>query len=415
VEAAATGADGRLNMVTRSRIKALAAGTLIVGVLLAGALPSAADTPTTLQVATGDGNPPELVKTVPISRQPGGKKRVVLSVDPPELGTIQPGDRVSATGELEVSVTCTEPSPQCVGKLYDFSPHVRGRVYLGHGQHSTGGLPIGGWKKITCSQQLPNRNHHCVLVIDGPSRRIDSLSETPCEPGRCHLNLVLSAYHDNARVGDLLVIGGDQDSGIEQDKGRLNAAVYRPGDMSAFPAARNPIVSKMRRSAHVPVAGHDGAMSPRVLYSVRLNHLQAGEQLVVDARAHVGIGNLPYNTLIRSQLLLTEGPGAVDHKGLPGLVERNNGEADESNGFNCTRGASDFRTPCLIHKVGIVKMVHDARTHPFQDKGRAVPLYLNLVTSAAQEYGGTHHLGDQANVTRAGFIRVYRYSRDYRR
>jgi hypothetical protein len=44
-----------------------------------------------------------------------------------------------------------------------------------------------------------------------------------------------------------------------------------------------------------------------------------------------------------------------------------------------------------------------------------VPLYLNLVTSAAQEYGGSHHLGDQANVTRAGFIRVYRYSRDYRR
>ena len=62
-------------------------------------------------------------------------------------------------------------------------------------------------------------------------------------------------------------------------------------------------------------------MSPRVLYSVRLNRLKAGEQLVVDARAHVGIGNLPYNTLIRSQLLLTEGPGAVDHKGLPGLVQ----------------------------------------------------------------------------------------------
>ena len=48
------------------------------------------------------------------------------------------------------------------------------------------------------------------------------------------------------------------------------------------------------------------------------------------------------------------------------------------------RGASDFRTPCLIHKVGVLKMVHDARTHPFQDKGPAVPLYLNLVTSAAQ-------------------------------
>ena len=81
-------------MVARSRIKALAAGTLIVGVLLAGALPSAADTPTTLQVATGDGNPPELVKTVPISRQPGGKKRVVLSVDPPELGRCSPDPRV---------------------------------------------------------------------------------------------------------------------------------------------------------------------------------------------------------------------------------------------------------------------------------------------------------------------------------
>ena len=132
-------------MVRRSRIKALAAGTLIVGILFAGALPSAADTPTTLEVSTSNGSPPELVKTIPLSRHPGAKKRVVLSVDPPDLGTVQPGDKIEATGELEVSVTCLEPSPQCVGKLYNFSPHVEGRVYLAHGTHSKGGVPIGRW------------------------------------------------------------------------------------------------------------------------------------------------------------------------------------------------------------------------------------------------------------------------------
>jgi hypothetical protein len=96
-------------------------------------------------------------------------------------------------------------------------------------------------------------------------------------------------------------------------------------------------------------------------------------------------------------------------------VEGANGEADESNGFNCTRGASDFRTPCLIHKVGVLRMVQDARRHPYQDQGRRVPLYVNLVTSAAAEYGGQHQSGDRASVGRAGFIKVYRYSPQYKR
>jgi hypothetical protein len=380
-----------------------------------GVLPGSAQSPVTLRVATGDGNPPELEKTVPISRHEGQQKRVVLSVDPPKLGRITAGDLVKATGELEVSVTCTEPSPQCVGRLYDFSPHVEVRPIIARRRHARNGLPVGRWERITCSQRLPNRNHHCTLTVDGDGRRIADTSKLPCPPARCHLNLVLSAYNGHARRGNLLVIGGDGDSGIEQDKGRLNAGVYQPGDLKDFPPAHRPIVTRRRMVGHIPVAEHDGDMGERVLYSVRLSRLQAGEQLVVVARAHVGIGSLPYNALLRSQLVLSERPRSTDHRGLPGLVEGANGEADESNGFNCTRGASDFRTPCLIHKVGVLRMVQDARRHPYQDQGRRVPLYVNLVTSAAAEYGGQHQSGDRASVGRAGFIKVYRYSPQYKR
>ena len=114
--------------------------------------------------------PPELEKTIPISKQ--GTPKTIVQVKADDLGPVQDGDLVEAFSEVEVSTTCLAPIPKCVGKIYRFSPKVEAWLVLADGA-GRNGTPIGGPERVTCAQDLPNRNHHCVLSLHrtrGPAR-----------------------------------------------------------------------------------------------------------------------------------------------------------------------------------------------------------------------------------------------------
>ena len=62
------------------------------------------------------GNDSEIVNAVPITTQPHVNERVAMSVGPDQLGQIGSGDRLWASGEVQVSTTCVAPGPRCIGR-----------------------------------------------------------------------------------------------------------------------------------------------------------------------------------------------------------------------------------------------------------------------------------------------------------
>ncbi len=405
-------------MEHRARHRPLAAAVIALAALAlaaataAGALSSG---PTLHVSQSGGANAREDAKKVPIGRRPGARKRVVLSIPPRQLGPVRAGDRVEGLGEVELSVTCLEASRQCVGRPYDFTPHLELRPYLSDTRKGGGGYPIGRWKKATCSQKLPNRNHHCTYTFD----RAATIGQEspPCAP-RCFMKLVVSAWHTGARKGNVLVVGADSaDGSISQGKGRLGATVFSPGDPSQFPPLQSPRVTHRRHVTRIPVVEHEhSSTDKRVIYSVKLPRLHQGEQLIVVAHARAAIGHLGYNVFFQSQLVLSRYPDRVARSVIPSHVAGPDPTITPLNGFNCTQGRSQFDDPCAIDKAGVLRIVANSRTKPWANKGRWVPLYVDFIAGAAAEFEGQSghwRAGDAARL-RSGYIKVYRFDPQYK-
>ncbi len=407
-----SGTKGNMTSRAGRRPIGVALGALLCAVAMA--LPADAErgVDRTVKVSyTGLGA--ERVKTVPIAKNSGGKTRVAMSLGPAKLGQVGQNDSVWAGAEVEVSVTCLEPMPKCVGKVYHYSPHVKARLVLAGGPKASGRsntTPIGKPKHMRCSQELPNRNHHCVLALSG-LRNLQSADNLPCD--RCHVNLLLDAYHPKAKGGQVIVVGTDQDHRISQDKGTLNAAVYDPGP----PPPVSPVVTRKRSKKKVPVAAqHSSGRKQVVVMSRRINELKTGEQLLIDANVRVKTGHLGYGALLQSQLVLSEKAGSTKRKGTPGKIASGKGIITAQNGFNCTPGKSGHRSPCTVRKLGAVRIFKDARTRPEQGEGAFVPLFVNLVMSSKAEFNGHRHgPGDFAKIVKGSKITVTRYGPDFRR
>jgi hypothetical protein len=390
---------------------AVASGALLcaVGVALpAGAGISAEQT---VNVSTTGLNA-ERIKTLPIAKKSGRKRRVAMSLGPGKVGNIGTGDAVWAGGELEVSVTCLEPMPQCIGRLYRFSPQLKAKVVLANGPKATGDkntFAISNVKRQRCSQELPNRNHHCVIALDG-IRQVDDASKLPCD--RCYVNFVVEAYHRKAKRGNVVVVGTDQDNGqIAQDKGTLNAAVFDPGPRPAV----DPDVTTQPSKRRIPVAAQNSSSRKSVvIYSHRLNELRAGEQLLIDARAKVKTGHLGYGALLQSQLIVSEKPNSDSRAGIPNKILSSKGIINAQNGFNCTKGRSGHASPCTIRKLAAVRIFRDARTRPLAGEGPFVPLFVNLVVSSKAEFGGERHDPGDAAKVRGGAVSVTRFGPEFR-
>ncbi len=331
-----------------------------------------------------------------------------MSLQPGNLGELRDGDRLEATAEVEISV-CLKPNAlhgsdrPCIGRTYGYDPAVSAELVLADGGRATGGastVPLGS-EKLTCNQSQPNRNHHCVLVIDDGLARIEDASRLPCDPQTCHINLVLSAGDRKARAGDRLVVGADSGGkAVNGDKGRVNFARFRPERASG----EQPLVSEARLRRALPIVGEGAKVSEQAVYSVALDNLRLGEQLVIDGRLVTGIGGHAYNAFQTTGIVLSESPGSASREGWPERVGNLNGQIAEANGFNCTQGDSAHESPCAAPKVGVLEITRDAPK----------TLYVNLVAglAAQADFDDRHKDRDVAQVLDDGFLRVYRYPAD---
>jgi hypothetical protein len=259
-------------------------------------------------------------------------------------------------------------------------------------------VPLSRPISLRCGQLRPNRNHHCTLVIDRVKLRIARRLSLPCPPDRCFVNLVMHAHDRHARPRNVLVVGSDGPSGrIHQDKGRINALIL---GHDVPDSARRRTRSRARVAHSLPTGP---ARKKRVAYSVRLDGLRKGDRLTASARAVTSIGELPYNTYIGSSLILASEPTSVHPDSLAKAVASNGGHLDESNGFDCTHGASAFRNPCVTRKVGVLRI----RRHPVQGK-RSVPMYVNLVTRV-EPLLTNPRAGGHARLLHQGRLTVDRY------
>lgn len=357
----------------------------------------------TVRTAT-TGNDSELRATIPIGRHRGAKQRVVMSIQPGGLGDLADGDRIEATAEVEVSV-CLKPNERhgsdrpCIGRTYGYDPSVTAELVLAAGGDATSGASTVslGRRTLTCTQSQPNRNHHCVLVIDDAALEIADASRLPCNSETCHVNLVLSAADHNARGGDKLVVGADSGGkSASGDKGRINVVRYRGASRRV-----EPIVTTARVRPALSIAAEGGEPREQAIYSVALANLKRGEQLVIDGKLVAKIGHLSYNVFQTTSLVLSEARDSASREGWPERVGDLNGQIAEANGFNCTQGRSAHDDPCSARKVGVLEITRDSPK----------TLYVNLTAgmAAQADFDHRHRSSDAAKVLDRGFLRVYRY------
>ena len=298
----------------------VAAAAISLGALFA--VPAIAGETERGTVRTGTtGNDSELVKTIPIGRNSADKRVSVMSLQPGNLGDLRDGDRLEATAEVEVSV-CLKPnalhgsSRPCIGRTYGYNPTVQAELVLGAGAGGGGGSTISlGKDRLTCYQDQPNRNHHCVLVIDDGRLDVGDASTLPCNAETCHVNLVLSAWDRKSRRGDKLVVGADSGgTSVNGDKGRVNVTRFRPGSQQSV----EPLYTDNRVRPELSISREGGEPADKAIDSVEVPDLRAGEQLVIDAEMVSRIGQHPYNVFQATSLILSEQRDSASPRGLAG-------------------------------------------------------------------------------------------------
>ncbi len=369
---------------------------------LAPAPPAPAPGPEVRLIATGKQS--ELVRSVGIARSRKASERVVMSIGPRRLGPLGKGDRLAVSAEAQVSTTCAERSRRCIGRRYRFDPIVTARLVLsGHRKRGVRGRALSGRKRVVCAQRRPNRNHHCTLTLAGGGTRIGNLAKIPCAPDRCHVNLVVGAHHGRARRGNRIVLGGDRAGGkVVQDKGRLNV-VRLPAERPVRTRVR--VGEPLKRS--LPIRPQSGPRR-RVVYSVAVPALRAGEVLAADGRFATRIGGLRYNAFVSARLLLAKRPGAIQVTRSIRDLASHGGLLAKHNGFNCTQGPSGYRTPCVTRKAGALRIRNDA----VDKTGAPRMLYVNLVAAARPRLigpGRRPRAFHRAKLAPAGGLDVVRY------
>jgi hypothetical protein len=370
------------------------------------AIPATAQGPGGTVRVSATGARAELVKAIPIARHADEEPRVVMSLGPDKVGELEDGDRLEGTAEVEVSV-CLKPNPRhpgannkCIGKTYGYNPTVRAWLVLGPSASASGDgstVRVSGTKKLRCTQRLPNRNHHCVLVIDDGRLKIDEAQSLPCNPNDCHLNLVLSAHNRGARPGHKLVVGADAAGAgrVVGDKGIVNVARFRPGSLKK----EDPVEGNRSRS-RLPISGSIGGHDKKkVLYTARIRNPRAGEQMIVDGAVFARISHLNYNAFLTTTVVLGENASSTRNS-APVNATRSKGRITRGNGFNCTQGRSGHRSPCVAKKVGVIEFVENVNR----------TVYVNVIgSSAAQFPEERHRSGDKAKILDKGYLRVYRF------
>lgn len=385
---------------------AVAALTTVAAVL-ALAAPAATEARGAVRTAALDYGKAERVKTLPITSRPWQETRSVMSLPPQRVGELISGDKIEAGGEAEFTI-CLKPNPRhpgsgqpCVGEMYGYNPTIKAKLVLAQSESSTADVqtkPLSKTKSLTCRQDHPVRNHHCVVSIPFSSIRIPDAESLPCEGGRCHINMIVSAHHPGAGSNEKVVVGSSDDNKrIHQGLAQLSSLRHRPGARSkpskTFRGGRSR--KKLR------VVSKDSKIKRQVIYSAKVSRLKRGDQLVVDAQAQTKIGHLPYNVFHRTEVVLAKNRRSTKPFGK---VLEGTARISASNGLNCTKGKSAHSSPCKILKTGVMSVKKKA-------KG---PFYVNVV-AGAHAIGTTPQVrkwrkSHRAKVSKGGgYVRVHRY------
>ena len=345
-------------------------------------------------IVTTSGIKSETRKTVQITRD-SNRKRVVMSMDPGRLPDLEAGDRLDVTSELQVTLDCFRQEPRCLGRPYEYDVTLKAQLVLARGAKATGAgnaVRLTGEKRHVCLGRNPHREHHCVITFRKGGMTVGPQGP-PCPPDECRINVVLSAHNRKAQRGNLLAIGGTPPSGkVSQDRGRVNAIVYRPADQPR-PTAET---TQNRRTSGLPFDERF-----RVVYSKRLRGLDAKDQLAAEAEAFMEVRHLPHDARSSAQLILTDSPNAVRPGRIARRVVQIGAEMSETNGFNCGKP----RSPCRTLKVGVARLARDARN----GQGRPIPLYVNLVMASEAKHDAGFDPDDRARILDRGGIKVLRF------
>jgi hypothetical protein len=316
-------------------------------------------------------------------------------MDPSRLPDLESGDRLDVTSELQVTLDCTRPEPRCSGRPYEYDVDLRAKLVLARGAEATGGgkaVRLTREKRHICLGRYPHREHHCVITFTGGGMRVGPQGP-PCLPAECRINVVLSAHNPNAQNGNLLAIGGTPPTGeVSQDRGRVNAIVYRPADQPR----PSPETTKDLRTSRLPF---DEKF--RVVYSERLNGLDAKDQLAAEAEAFMEVRHLPHDARSTAQLILADSQNAIKPGPIARSVVRGGAEMSETNGFNCGRP----RSPCRTLKVGVARLAEDAR----DGQGNPVPLFVNLIMTSEAKHDTGFNPNQRAKILDRGGIEVLRF------
>jgi hypothetical protein len=357
----------------------LAAPMLVLCALVipaaAGAGAVKAPKPAQPVVAT-TGDNAELLQKVPIARKPGALDRVAMRLGPDTFEPIQAGDRLRVSGEVQMSTTCVAPGPRCVGTGYNVNPTLTARIVLSASPDADSRvMPLSPTRTVLCKQQRPNRNHHCTLAIPNNETVISNLGDLPCQPGACYAELIVGASNKNAKRGNVVVLGADQpDGSVVQDKGRLNVVQTHSGVGGPSESSTTDLVN-----TDLPLTVNDSEKR-RVVYSMPLAGIQKGEVIAFDSRFTTSISAVHFNTFISSRVIAADDPTATKSKGpAKHALKTVKGQATESNGFNCTLGASGFPNPCTTVKAGAIRFDRDAVD---KDTGEPTTIYLNVLAGA---------------------------------
>jgi hypothetical protein len=393
--------DRRRSRAGRVGRRTAALGLGVCALAIGGAGVAAAQNGDDRVLVATSGSASELRESIPITRQVGKKPRVVMSLRPDALPSLDPGDKLKANAELEVSTDCFEKGQGCVGRPYKYNPKVNARIVLANGPFvaaGEGALELGA-QQIKCRQKLPDRVHHCVVVFtEDATLDLSSLDQLPCTPADCHLNLVVDSFSSRkpkgkkGRRNKLLIGENEPDGSVGHDKGRLNAIRLSPGNQPPV----EPVVTPTPLLTEMPIRKGERA----VVYSQQLTGLKEGDQLVANALLNTSIGTLDYPVQMGSRLIVADDPTATG-PGKPGKRYTDPpGEITEANGFNCVP-----RNPqCASHKVGVISISRDAET----GSGEPVTLYANYVFKTARP-GGTAPGSDRVQILPGGGLAITRY------
>jgi hypothetical protein len=345
------------------------------------------------------GNRSELVDTVPITRNSGDEKRVVVSMPPRELPSLTGGDRLEMSAELQVTPDCRARGPHCVVGPYRYAPVATSRLILTDGRRDTGGrdaVAISGRKRTRCPHSYDNFVHHCRIVFRRESLDV-SRRALPCSAERCRVNFVLGAHSRRARASDRLIIGANGATGqVVQDKARLNAVRFSPGNQPSPPT----LTTRRRTRKRVSLRE-----ARTVVLSRRLPALGRNEQLAVSSRVGVDVSHLPYDARVSVRLLLASEPRAATTSRRVEREASMEGDITELSGSNCTQRG----TPCRYPGAGVLTMRRDA----FDGPGERAARFVNLVIVANPKFDNAQG-GHRLRVLRGSSLRVVRFPAELR-